>query len=631
MCGINGIIRKQQSISLSDDIDRMNRSIIHRGPDDVGAYQNNGRVALGMRRLSIIDLSSGKQPILSENKDKVIVFNGEIYNYKSLQSELIFLGYKFKTSSDTEVVLALYEYYGEDCVQYLNGMFAFAIYDQSRSVLFIARDRFGEKPLYYYRSNDEFLFASELKSIIILNSSLKKISTTALHLYFSLSYIPAPHTIYENIYKLEPATILTINIDTLEYKTYKYWDYNNENRLEEVSSSYDIAKKQVTDLIFDAVEKRMVSDVPIGVFLSGGIDSAIVASVMAKLSDTKIKTFTIGFDDKRYDESSRAQKIAYHINSEYLHCALNYNNLIHDVDEVILNYDEPFADPSALPTYFVSKYTSNFVKVALTGDGGDEVFGGYNKYLFQTIGTVLKPLTPLKSIKAVLSSSYFTNLDSKSKIIKLQKFFNSLDVNSMLSHLNIIQLAFRNQELYEVLNTERYLDIRKLLLSICEPIPLSINSDLKIARYIDFKVSLEGDLLPKVDRASMLVSLECRAPFLDHRLVDLSFSLPDKYLIKGRNKKRILKDAFEWAVPKNYFNSPKSGFEIPLGSWFRNELKSSLLNYLSEDSLSVHGLINAKYTRVILSEHLSGSYDHSWKLWTIYCFQKWYFEIFLKP
>jgi asparagine synthase (glutamine-hydrolysing) len=200
----------------------------------------------------------------------------------------------------------------------------------------------------------------------------------------------------------------------------------------------------------------------------------------------------------------------------------------------------------------------------------------------------------------------------------------------MLSHLNIIQLAFRNEESNEVLNSTNFLDIRKAILSICEPIPRSINSDLQTARYIDFKVSLEGDLLPKVDRVSMLASLECRAPFLDHRLVDFSFSLPDKYLIKGNNKKRILKDAFDWAVPKNYFNSPKSGFEIPLGSWFRNELKSDLNNYLSEDYLKIHGLINAEFTRVILKEHLSGSYDHTWKLWTIYCFQKWYFETFLK-
>jgi asparagine synthase (glutamine-hydrolysing) len=632
MCGINGIVRKKISLTLSSDIHKMNNLIIHRGPDDEGVYLSDDKVALGMRRLSIIDLTYGKQPIFNEDKSKVIVFNGEIYNYKDLQLKLISKGYKLKTNSDTEVVLALYELYGEECVEYLNGMFAFAIYDQSKSLLFIARDRFGEKPLYYYHSEEELVFASELKSLVFLDSSFKKISNTALQLYFSLSYIPAPHTIYDNIYKLEPATKLVINTDTLELVKNKYWDIKiDEKKSEDLTINYNLAKKKVTDLVFDSVERRMVSDVPIGVFLSGGVDSAIVASVMSKLRDSKIQTFTIGLDDKRYDESSRALKIANHINSDHIHCPLNYDKILHDIDEVILNFDEPFADPSSLPTYFVSKHTSKFVKVALTGDGGDEVFGGYNKYLIQTTGKHLRPYIPLKSIKSFFNNSYFNNLDSKSRIVKLQKFFNSLDANSMSSHLNIIQLAFRNEELNEILNTDKFLEIRKALLSTIEPIPRSINSDLQIARYIDFKVSLEGDLLPKVDRTSMLASLECRAPFLDHRLVDLSFSLPDKFLIKGNNKKRILKEAFEWAVPKNYFNSPKSGFEIPIGRWFRNELKSDLINYLSEDYLKTHGLINVEYTRVILNEHLSGSYDHSWKIWTIYCFQKWYFEIYLKP
>jgi asparagine synthase (glutamine-hydrolysing) len=628
MCGINGIIRKNQSSTLKSDIEKMNNAIIHRGPDDFGIHLSHQKIALGMRRLSIIDIDFGNQPLYSKTREKVIVFNGEIYNFKELQSKLSLLGYNFSTNSDTEVILALYELYGESCVDHLNGMFAFAIYDQSKSLVFIARDRFGEKPLYYHCSTDLFVFASELKSIIMLDSSLKMVSLTALHLYFSLSYIPAPYTIFDGIYKLEPATTLTIDTNTLELKKYKYWDFNSDFRTSDLINNYSLAKQKVTDLIFDSVEKRMVSDVPIGVFLSGGVDSAVIAAVMSKLRTSRIRTFTIGFDDLRYDESSRAQKIADHINSDHMHFLLSYDNIINDIDDVILNYDEPFADPSALPTYFVSKYTSNFVKVSLTGDGGDEVFGGYNKYLLQKIDKNLRAHFPVQSFKSFLNSSFFNNLDSKSKLVKLRKFFDSFDANSILSHLNIIQLAFKNEELYEFLTTKNFLDIRKLLFSIFQPIPKSINSDLQTARYIDFKVSLEGDLLPKVDRASMLASLECRAPFLDHRLVDLSFRLPDKYLIKGNNKKRILKDAFEWAVPKSYFNSPKSGFEIPIGGWFRKELKSDLLNYLSEELLAVHGLINTKYTREILNEHLSGFYDHSWKLWTIYCFQKWYFKNF---
>jgi len=626
MCGINGIVRESRSFSLKEDIIKMNNSIIHRGPDDEGVYLFEGRLALGMRRLSIIDLTTGKQPILNKKKDKIIVFNGEIYNYKILQSDLQNLGYQFTTSSDTEVILALYEFYGESCVKFLNGMFSFSIYDKSKDIVFIARDRFGEKPLYYSTTNDQFIWSSELKSIVLLNPSLKKVSKTSLEIYFSLSYIPAPYTIYENIFKLEPSTTLTLNTLTLEYTTNKYWEFKNENSFNLDFSNYDKLKIKVRNLLTDSIEKRMVSDVPIGVFLSGGIDSAIVASVMSKISGSKIKSFTVGYQNKRYDESSRANKIAHYINSEHFDCLLNFNQLITQIDEIILNYDEPFADSSALPTYFVSKHTSNFVKVALTGDGGDEVFGGYNKYLLYSVGKNVYSFFHLQLLKSFTVCNLFKNLDSKSGIVKLKKFIECLDESTIQSHLNIIQLGFRNNEVNNILTNTGLYGIKKILLSIIDSMPQSFNSDFQFIRYIDFKISLEGDMLPKVDRASMLSSLECRAPFLDHRLVDLSFNLPDNYLIRGFNRKRILKDAFEYAVPKNYFNSPKNGFEIPIGSWLRNELKSDLIKCLSKEFLDVHGLINKNFVSTLMNEHFSGSYDHSNKLWIIYCFQKWYLK-----
>lgn len=631
MCGINGIIYKPNEIKpfdissqIKDNINAMNNSIIHRGPDDDGVYLDQF-VGFGMRRLSIIDLNTGKQPIYNEQKDIVITFNGEIYNFLEIKVELE-KGILFRTHSDTEVILKLYELYGKNCVAHLDGMFAFAIHDKKQGIVFIARDRFGEKPLYYSQMEDKIIWASELKSITNLFPTLKRISSDSLNIYMALTYIPAPFTIYENVYKLKAGHYMTINTSNLNIDINKYWDVdiNSTHTLK----SYEEAKQQVKELLVKSIERRMIADVPLGVFLSGGVDSTIVAATMAKISRNRIKTFSVGFKNKRYDESDRARIVAEHIGSEHHEYILDYNDLLGQIDNIILNYDEPFADASCLPTYFISSQTVKHVKVALTGDGGDEVFGGYNKYLLHSYGEIYKNSLPgfLRNyiIKPLLNTSKIRRKDSRSKLVKIRKMIESIQSDSLTNHLNIIALGFKQSELLKVVNKKyarNYIEILKDKIMF----PTSENVDkIKLARYIDKQTSLEGDMLVKVDRASMLCSLECRAPFLDHKLIELTYQIQDDFLIKGNNKKKILKDTFKDLLPAGFFDAPKSGFEIPIADWLRNELKQDLINTLSIENMDMHGFFNTKYVLQLIDEHLNKGIDHSWQIWTLFCFEKWY-------
>ena len=627
MCGINGIISKKTSPDIKSRLLKMNDAIHHRGPDDQGCFVDNNKVALGMKRLSIIDVKNGKQPIFSSDKSIVLVFNGEIYNYLDLKDILVREGMSFRTNSDTEVVLKSYEKYEYNVSKKLNGMFAFSIYDKNSNKVLIGRDRFGEKPLYYTKSGDEFLWSSELKSLIGQKPELKVISKKSLQLYLSLSYIPAPYTIYENVFKLEPGCNLIIDASTLHFKINKYWDIKKSEKIN-YFTNYSKAKNKLNDLLFESVEKRMLSDVPLGVFLSGGADSTIIASIMSKISNQKISTFNVSYDNKRYDESDRARRISKNIKSDHYEFKLNYNDLIDELDDIILNYDEPFADPSALPTYFISKKTSDYVKVALTGDGGDEIFGGYNKYLLHSYGKIYQNLVPRIISKNILEPSLnllsYKNTDTKSFRTKIKKLFDSVGGDALNNHLNIVQLSFKKEDLKKLYNKPSTLDTNTILKNSLTIDSDFFESDLKLARYIDFKISLEGDLLTKVDRASMLNSIECRAPLLDYKLANFSYSIPDKFLIKYGNKKRIFKDTFDYLLPKNFLNSPKSGFEVPIGNWLRNEIKNDFLKTLSKGNLSHHSFFDFSYINLLINQHLSAKIDHSWKLWTLFCFQKWY-------
>jgi len=624
VCGINGLLYRKADPNIAQKLSLMNVLISHRGPDDDSKYYTD-RIGMGMRRLSVIDLSTGNQPMYSQAKDIVIVFNGEIYNYQDLKAELEQAGVTFDTTSDTEVILKLYEKYGESMLSKLNGMFAFSIHDKRRERIFIARDRFGEKPLYYHYNDDKFIWASELKSITALYPDLKKMSRDALTLYFSLTYIPAPYTIYQQVNKLLPGHYLTIDSNTLNIQIAKYWDIDPGTK-PVAGITYENAKKNIRDLLFQSVEQRMIADVPLGVFLSGGVDSTIIAAIMAKVGRQRVKTFSVGYQNKRYDESDRARQVALHIGSDHHEYILDYNDLFDSVDRIILNYDEPYADSSCLPTYFVSSKTVQQVTVALTGDGGDEVFGGYNKYMLPHYRRKVNRFVPgfIRPVfsKKGLADKLVGKGDSKSVFSKIRKVADLLNEDTITGHINLMALGFRQHELDVLLTTDAksYAD----LLSQYTTKTDVAGDELKQLRYIDMQVSLEGDMLVKVDRASMLCSLECRAPFLDHRLMEYTYSLPDNYLIEKGNKKRILKDTFADMLPDNFFNAPKSGFEIPVGEWLRGPLKADMLSTLADTELQQSGLFNLQYVKQLINSHVAGIANNARQLWTLYCFQKWY-------
>lgn len=627
MCGINGLISlKQESEEiLSTYITQMNDLIIHRGPDDDGIFMQSNSdcsIVMGMRRLSIIDLSSGKQPIYSEDKKNVIVFNGEIYNYKILRKELMDSGITFKTHSDTEVILKLYENQGTDSFKKLDGMFAFSIYDENLNKVFIARDFFGEKPLYYTQSNDAFIWASELKSILKINKIKPEIDKMGLNLFFRLTYIPAPYTIYKNIFKLEPNHFLTYDCGTHEYIVNVI---EKEKTQENKNISFENAKTKVKQLVQESVESRSISDVPIGTFLSGGVDSSIVSLCLAQMNSSRINTFSIGFEKKSFDESDKARTVAKLINSEHHEFIINEKDLENNIHDILNNFDEPFADSSSLPTYIVANKTSQHVKVALTGDGGDEVFGGYNKYYMGAINQKYTQIVP-KGIHNIISQplNYLLNTkdDNRGKRFRAKRLINAIDYSGNY-YWDIISLGFASNTLSDYLLPDFCIDnpfeYYKKKTGISSP------KNLLEYRAIDKVMSLEGDMLVKVDRTSMLSSLECRAPFLNKKIWEYTNELPQEYLMKGWDKKHILKAAFKEEFPKDFLNKSKAGFGVPVGDWLRSILRKELEGYIEPNFVKSQQIFNVNALTKLVTEHLNGK-DNTFMVWTFFCFQKWYEE-----
>jgi len=631
MYGINGfVIKRDKSKNPVEMLHTMNERIFHRGADSEGTFTKeleSSIVGMGMRRLTIIDLSSASQIIFNDDKSKVIVYNGEIYNSRDIRKELEQQHHLcFSTQSDGEVLLKGYSVWGEKILSKLNGVFILSIYDDNKKEIFIARDRLGEKPLYYTFEDDAFVWASELKSISTLLPKKGEISQEALNIYFSLSYIPAPYTIYKDVKKLSAGHYMRVNVETLHSSIVRYWDIpvgTNPNPIK----TYAQAKQKLRELLFDAIEKR-ITDVPFGTFLSGGVDSGIVSAIAAKISGQSIKTFSVGFKNKRYDESERAMIVAKHINSEHHEFILDYDEILGDVDSIILNYDEPYADASCIPTYFISKQASEKVKMVLSGDGGDEVFGGYNKYLFIRYRKMFNRYLPA-FVRKLLISEFFSQQflgkgDTRSFSAKFKKLLTSIDSDVINSHLNIISLGFKNRELSQLLSKQPLSSNELLLDNIDMNVLSKLTDDLKLVRYLDKETSLEGDMLVKTDRACILASLICRSPLLDYRLMEFSYTIPDEYLLYKSNKKRILKDTFADLLPDNYFNAPKLGFEIPVGEWFRTSLKTDLYETLSAKNMECCNFLNVQYIGQLVDEHITGKFDHATKLWIVYCFQKWY-------
>ncbi|MFT5253593.1 MAG: asparagine synthase (glutamine-hydrolyzing) [Flavobacteriales bacterium] len=625
MCGINGLISRQPDIEMQKLLHEMNNAIIHRGPDQDGFFVDNPsncKIGMAMRRLSIIDLNSGKQPIFTEDKQKVIIFNGEIYNFKILKSQLELEGVKFVTHSDTEVIVKLYEQYGVESFSMLDGMFVFSIYDATLNKVFIARDFFGEKPLYYTKTDNRFIWASELKSILKTLPIQPSINTKSLNLFLQLTYIPAPYTIYENIHKLEANHYLEFDCSSFSFQIHEI--KQNFKKYDKLSKPKAI--KITHDLVQESVMSRSIADVSLGTFLSGGVDSSIVSLCLAQQSSAKIETFSIGFDKKEFDETDKSRAVAKIIKSNHHEFIISEKDLTTNIDEIILNFDEPFADSSALASYVVSKKTKEYVTVALTGDGGDEVFGGYNKYYMGKLNEKYTNYIPYplhRSFTYVFENLLNTKDDKRGKRFKMNRLLKAISYEDDF-YYNIIALGFQEIERNEVLKANMY---NENPLSYYKNKIGSRNKTLIDFRNIDKIISLEGDMMVKVDRTSMLTSLECRAPFLNKEIWNFTSQLPENYLINGWDKKHILKESFKNYFPKDFLNKSKKGFGVPVGDWLKAGLKNELLSYIDKSFIEKQNIFYFETISSLVNNHLQGKVDNTFRVWTFYCFQKWYKQI----
>jgi len=574
----------------------------------------------GNERLPIIDLAAGAKPLYNDDKRIAIAYDGKIYNYEALKASLEKEGIFCKTNSDGEVILRMYEKQGISSFSLLDGSFVFSIYDKKLKKIIIVRDFFGIKPMYYYKADDGFYWSSELKNITnAIDKSRLTISEIALNLYFRLTYIPAPYTIYNDIFKLEPNTLLEYDLNTKNV-TLKPVD-QSESQFDYSGITEEEALKICYEKVCESVASRSVSEVPVGTFLSGGVDSSIVSWCLAKQSNQKIDTFSVGFENKKFDESDKARTVAKLINSNHHEFMINETELTQHIDQILLNFEEPFADSSALATYSVAEKTNPFVKVVLTGDGGDEVFGGYNKYYIGKLNAYFTRFFHPQlflAFKKSLTPLLKTSTDNRGLRFKLKKLIDSIDYQDDF-YYNIISLAFQYPELKNLLNNPH-----------ADPFHLykdKLNfqaNGLKDFRRIDKYISLEGDSLVKVGRTSRLALLECRSPFLNKEIWQFTNQLPDDFLIRGSNKKYILKKAFESYFPTRFFEKSKQGFGVPVGDWLRNSLKDELMSYINTDFLKEQNLFNPDYIKNLVLNHLNGKMDNTFKVWTFYCFQKWY-------
>ena len=618
MCGITGKIYFDKSRKPDHtELKAMCDVIIHRGPDDEGLFISNN-VGLGFRRLSIIDLNTGHQPLHNHDSSVVIVFNGEIYNYQVQRELLEKKGYIFKTATDTEVIVHLYEEYGVNCLQYLRGMFAFAIWDQKKGHLFCARDRFGIKPFYYFKDEQQFVFGSEIKSILKSGNIDTTLSEDALDSYFAFGYITSDLSIYKRIHKLLPGNylLLTLN-ENSNLKTEKYWTINFDP---DYTRSETYWKEELQACLSETVKLHMLSDVPLGAFLSGGIDSSSVVAMMAKNSTQPIKTFSIGFEDPRYSELKLARELAKKYNCDHYEQIVKPES-IGLLPKLVKAYDEPFADSSAIPTYYVSKHAREKVTVALSGDGGDELFAGYSIYsvLHKIKANPLNFAYPLlnKLIWGTLHKIYPVSLKGKGYSYFLSKKQEELGafihIWSQDERKRLIQaptydnITFSASEQYKV-----------EVLKLC-------NSDDFTTKLqaLDIQTYMVDDILTKVDRVSMLNSLEVRVPILDHVFAELSFRIPPNLKLKGSSHKHILKDSMSEFLPHRILKSPKKGFSIPLDLWFKEDLKEYINDTLFSGSPLISEYLNINYVRKIIQTKNIFHRDFSARIWSLIFFEEW--------
>ena len=581
------------------------KSISFRGPDYTGIEKINS-LTLGHLRLSILDLDArSHQPMVFENLH--IVFNGEIYNYKDIKKELALLGYHFKTESDTEVLLIGYKEWGKGVLQKVNGMFAFCIYNSETNMVFSARDRLGVKPFYYYWKDGKFEVCSQIRPLL----DNKNINDEAISIFLDCAFIPSPYTIVEDVFKLPPGNYMEIHLTSGTLNIEEYW---NLKPVKIQKITYEQAKKELHDLLIDAVKIRLQSDVPIGSFLSGGIDSALVSSIASKISKDKINTFCIGFDNPKFDESKIAEQYASIIQSNHKTTICSPEDFLNLIPKLIEVYDEPFADNSALPSLLLNAVAKKHVTVALSGDGGDESFIGYHQFDSLIKHEWIMNI-PFK-LRKFLSAPFFLNLTG----LNTHRVRNALNTNTKNDFIeNIFSrkgfiLKEKNQEWMK-----HYQGYKKWS-----------NIFLQKAADLWIKLWLENDSNVKVDRASMAYSVEVRSPFLDYRVVEYARSLPMSYRYEKGRQKKILRDILKEYIPEEVFNQPKRGFAVPIGEWMRNELRSEFYSTLSDDFLNIVPNLNVQKFKKIFNEHMENKKDYTPYIWKLYVLRKWYDEFGFK-
>src|SRR5258708_921472 len=626
MCGITGWANLDSRTPPPDDardlLHAMCERMIHRGPDSEGLMVTTG-AALGMRRLAIIDLVTGEQPTWNEDKSVAVILNGEIYNYRELRHELEKRGHSFRSASDTEVLPHLYEEYGKEMVKHLNGMFAFALWDAKRRRLFVARDRFGEKPLYWGIFDNTLLFASEPKVLLAHPAVRPSVNLQALRQYLSFDYVPAPLSIYRNINKLTAAHTLTLEDGRVEIE--RYWNLSYK-KPKHIPSEREAAE-HLRQLLADSVRMRLVSDVPLGVLLSGGIDSSTITALAVLASSETVKTFSISFAEGSFDESSYARAVAKHRGTDHHEERFSADLAGKLVGEIGAWLDEPTSDPSLLPTYLLSRFTRRHVTVALGGDGGDEIFAGYPMYLGHQFANIYARVPRL--MRRGLVEPLVRMLPVKTRNLsfdyRARRFVTGANHDPIARHhmwFGSFTAAEQQELLTEVVKRESDPDIyseARRLAQECDAVDM-----IECMQSLDTQLYLAEDILTKVDRASMAVSLEVRAPFLDPRVAEYAASLPRKYKLRGRKSKYILKRAVSDLLPPFVARRGKKGFGIPVAEWLKGKLRPLSRDLLSPERIKRAGVFDPDYVTRLLDEHDAGVANHRKPLWTLLMFELWH-------
>lgn len=623
MCGISGIFDTRGTSTIPRDlISRINNIQSHRGPDENEVHLEPG-LALGHRRLSVIDLATGTQPLFNEDGTVGIVFNGEIYNYLELMQELKDLGYRFRTRSDTEVIVHAWQAWGEACVHRLRGMFAFALWDRKHQTLFLARDRMGVKPMHYaWLPDGSFIFGSELKVLTAHPGFVRDIDPLAVEGYFSFGYVPDPRCIYQNAHKLPAAHTLTLRRgDAGRPAPRPYWDvrFTNDNPIK-----LQDAQAELRERVRESVRLRMIADVPLGAFLSGGVDSSAVVATMAGLSSTPVHTCSIGFDDPRFDESSFAQQVADRYRTDHRLDIVSSDDF-DLIDTLAWLYDEPFADSSAIPTYRVCQMARKHVTVALSGDGGDESMGGYRRYRMHLGEEAVRGRLPLALRRGMFGplGRWYPKADWAPRSLRAKTTFQALAMDSVQAYCHSMsqlrgdeRRALFSPAFQRSLGGYGALEVFRLYAGQAQT-----EDPLALIQYLDYKTWLVGDINTKVDRASMAHSLEVREPLMDHLLVEWLATLPSDFKIRAGQGKVIFKQAYEPLLPRDVLYRPKMGFSVPLAAWLRGPLKDRVRLALLGERMRDCGYFNPVTLRRLVDEHNSGLRDHATALWMLLMFE----------